>query len=377
MLTGVAIPARDEAERLPACLAALASEHPDVVLVVDDGSRDATAALAREAGATVIAGPAAGPGLARRAGMSWLRRELGPGALLCTTDADSTVEPGWLDAKRAAVRAGAGAVGGRIELAPDEAVCLAPAVLAEREREARHRLAAVRGHTPQAEHHQLSGASLALTAQAHDAVGGIPALAVLEDEALEHALRAAGIPIAYTLAARVTTSARTTGRAARGLAQVLRTAQWAAAPSGGTGTGRGGPRSLLDALEADPRLALVKATGPPHPLDEVLVRPLLALGAPELTALASPANAGWVARADVLDSVRRPPGPAADVTVLVDVHARYGLDAIAQVDVDGGPQPAATGELAYAIAAALRTRLDHTLPASARYGSARLDLGER
>ncbi|HEV2752263.1 MAG TPA: glycosyltransferase, partial [Solirubrobacteraceae bacterium] len=56
----VIVPARDAAATLPATLAALgaqagAPEHE--VLVVDNGSRDATAALAREARARVLSLP--------------------------------------------------------------------------------------------------------------------------------------------------------------------------------------------------------------------------------------------------------------------------------------------------------------------------------
>ena len=53
----VVIPARDEDARLPACLAGLAGD-PDVheVIVVDDGSTDATARMARAHGARVVAG---------------------------------------------------------------------------------------------------------------------------------------------------------------------------------------------------------------------------------------------------------------------------------------------------------------------------------
>src|SRR4051794_22123766 len=54
----VIVSARDEADRLPATLAALRAVFPDArVLVADDGSRDATARLARAAGAEVVPQP--------------------------------------------------------------------------------------------------------------------------------------------------------------------------------------------------------------------------------------------------------------------------------------------------------------------------------
>jgi glycosyltransferase involved in cell wall biosynthesis len=55
MKTVVFIPAWNEAENLPAVLEELHGELPDVdVLVVDDGSTDATAELAKESGAQVL-----------------------------------------------------------------------------------------------------------------------------------------------------------------------------------------------------------------------------------------------------------------------------------------------------------------------------------
>jgi glucosyl-3-phosphoglycerate synthase len=85
------IPARNEAERLPETLSALAS-LPGVseLVVVDDGSRDATSSLARGHGARVVAagsfGRSSGKGKALLLGLS-RARELRPDAVLLA-DAD-------------------------------------------------------------------------------------------------------------------------------------------------------------------------------------------------------------------------------------------------------------------------------------------------
>jgi glycosyltransferase involved in cell wall biosynthesis len=56
----VIVSARDEADRLPATLAALGEAFPGArVLVADDGSRDRTAQVARAAGAQVVSQPRA------------------------------------------------------------------------------------------------------------------------------------------------------------------------------------------------------------------------------------------------------------------------------------------------------------------------------
>lgn len=59
----VIIPARNEAHALPATLAALSSKAVHEIIVADGGSNDQTAAIARQAGATLVASP---PGRGRQ-----------------------------------------------------------------------------------------------------------------------------------------------------------------------------------------------------------------------------------------------------------------------------------------------------------------------
>ncbi len=84
------IPAQDEAPRIEPVIRTAATHLP--VLVVDDGSADDTAAVARAAGATVLEQrPNAGKGAALRAGF---RRALADGAeAVLTLDADGQHDP--------------------------------------------------------------------------------------------------------------------------------------------------------------------------------------------------------------------------------------------------------------------------------------------
>jgi len=89
-MTGAAVvvPARDEEATLPDLLTALPSSAVDRVLVVDNGSRDDTARVAREGGARVVNEPAGGYGRACRRGLRALAASDRPPALVAVLDAD-------------------------------------------------------------------------------------------------------------------------------------------------------------------------------------------------------------------------------------------------------------------------------------------------
>jgi glucosyl-3-phosphoglycerate synthase len=110
----VVVPARDEEERIGACIAALAAQEGiagaefEVLLVLDD-CRDDTAARARDAARRapwlrlhVLHGDAPGAGATRRRGMDEARRRLEAlgraDGLIASTDADSCAAPDWLRA---------------------------------------------------------------------------------------------------------------------------------------------------------------------------------------------------------------------------------------------------------------------------------------
>ena len=93
-LLSVVVPAHNAAGTIGACVAALRHQiidRPFEIIVVDDGSSDETAAVARAAGATVLTTPRGRPAAARNAGIRAAR-----GEIVCCTDADCTPRPDWL-----------------------------------------------------------------------------------------------------------------------------------------------------------------------------------------------------------------------------------------------------------------------------------------
>jgi hypothetical protein len=253
----VVIPARDEEGAIEGTLRALGEQRdlggeplaPDTyeVILLANNCRDDTAAVARswaERNAAFalhvveldLPPGTAHVGTARRIAMNEASRRLfsldRPRGIIATTDADTLVAPTWIAETRREVALGAEAVGGRILVAARERRAMA---LRVRNRFLRnvgyHALANEvlaridpRPADPWPWHEQFFGASLAITARAYRAVGGLPALPSGEDAALAEALRRANIEIRHSPAVRVHTSGRLDGRAPAGLAALL--ASW-------------------------------------------------------------------------------------------------------------------------------------------------------
>jgi hypothetical protein len=242
----VAIPVRDEAERIGACLDAVAAQtglepgNAGIVLFVNN-TRDDTIEAVREIAPRLALplrlferdSPDANAGWARRHAMdaaaAWLE-ETGSGGAILTTDADSRVPPHWIAHTLAIIAAGADAVAGQIALDPADEAAL-PAALRARGRleETYERLLTEldaridpQRTDPWPRHWTQSGASLAVTLAAYRRVDGMPAIALGDDRAFVSRLRAANLVVRHDPRIVVATSGRLAGRAKGGVADTMR-----------------------------------------------------------------------------------------------------------------------------------------------------------
>lgn len=243
---GVVVPARNEQDRIVACLrslrralARLPTETAAAVTVVLDRCTDRTAdrvatmiadwpqaeaVLARDtrprAGNRSIAGSAvvgSGVGALRALGLRRTLTRLGAHPAdriwLLSTDADTTVPPDWACAHLRLAAAGAHGVAGLAELAGK--AHLSPDVLQ------RYR-AHVASGLHDRHHEHVYGANLGFRADAYLAVGGFPIDGPGEDHGLWQRMTAAGYRLEHPTTVAVQTSARVRGRAEGGLADLLR-----------------------------------------------------------------------------------------------------------------------------------------------------------
>ncbi|GAB2616604.1 glycosyl transferase [Paractinoplanes abujensis] len=177
----VIVPAWNEAARIGATLDALAAQTDTdfTLLVVDNGSTDGTAAIARQFRGPfpsyVVVEPEKGVGCAVDTGF---RHAIAAGAvLLARTDADCLPAPGWVAGARAALLSGGGLACGRITARRDEHGPLGRAffrtlvVLAATFGRLRP---AHRGPEFKAPYRMHAGNNMAITAELYEACGGMP-----------------------------------------------------------------------------------------------------------------------------------------------------------------------------------------------------------
>ncbi len=239
---GVALPARNEAALIGACLggldAAAAVADADVtVLVFVNNSRDMTARLARAfvpCACRVVVVEAVLPagsshaGGARRTALDRLVDLLPGDGVAMTTDADSVVDRDWIAANLGEIRAGADAVAGIVTF-DDAAFAALPALpgraLEWRLADLHARLADLldpSAHNPWPHHIWAWGASLAITVDAYRRIGGLPAVPLAEDRAFAAAVERADLRLRRSYAPVVYTSPRRVGRAPGGFADLIR-----------------------------------------------------------------------------------------------------------------------------------------------------------
>src|SRR5579872_7382287 len=284
----IAVPAKNESERLPALLRALArqtwissSNRPlDVVVVVnnctDHSAEIVRAEAARYAGLDVrvvevdFPGLSAHVGSARRFAMQRAQDIGGPAAVLFSTDADATPADDWVEASLRAICAGADIVTGHIVGNEEEEKALGAGF---RRRAARHlqyatlvdrlkSLVKPRDHDPWPRHGDHTGASIAVRAGVYSMVGGIPALPFREDVAFVAHAVAAGYRLRHAPEVRVGVSARLEGRARGGMADCLK--NWVAAEAAGLPHVVESAQSVFHRLASEARNAPTNIAGRSH-----------------------------------------------------------------------------------------------------------------
>jgi hypothetical protein len=246
----IAIPARNEAQRIPALIDSLGQQswlgakgrRLHVVIALNnctDNSRSVATWAAGNHPALIVnlievefSKINAHVGSARHLAMeqAFAARPHPSRSVLITTDADAVPEPTWVEANLCAIKAGADMVGGLIVGDKAEEALLGDKFC---RRAARHlqymslsdRLSALIDplpYDPWPRHSDHTGASLAVRADVYAAVGGLPALPFREDLAFVSRVRGAGYRVRHSLDVRVKVSARLEGRAPGGMADCIK-----------------------------------------------------------------------------------------------------------------------------------------------------------
>ena len=218
---GIVVPARNEAVLLRRCLRSVlrAIDHSNAecfVVLVDDGSTDGTAEIARAtlpAGlGSVLSVDRGNVGAARAAGVGHLLNARGATATwIACTDADTIVPEDWIAAQLAHATAGVDAVAGLVD------------VDCGLRRPLRHAFATeYEAHIGRSTHTHIHGANLGVSATSYLSVGGFAPLRCGEDRDLWARLADAGHRLVTDTRSIVVTSSRLVSRTNGGFASDLR-----------------------------------------------------------------------------------------------------------------------------------------------------------
>lgn len=238
----VAIPVRDEADRIGPCLIALGKQirPPDEVVLMLNNCTDQTEAIARtmtprlgfrlEVISRDLPLDQADAGHARGLAMDVAAERAGSSGVLLTTDADAIVARDWVTRNLDALYRGADIVCGRAVIDPIESTMIPAHLHADDGLECR--LIALlddlawaldpEPHDPPPRHTEASGASLAVPVEVFRRIGGVPTVPSGEDRALVRALWMMDGRVRHDPAIQVTVSGRIEGRAPGGMADAIR-----------------------------------------------------------------------------------------------------------------------------------------------------------
>ena len=240
--TVVAVPVKDEAARIAACVSALALQRdvaPDAIVLVVNNTEDATSTIVRDLAYSlpvpvqvidhVFPPEQASAGAARRMAMERAAVMVGEGGVLLTTDADGRVPADWVAANLFHIRRGIDAVAGRAVLDPVDAAAIPARLHADDALECAYaaaldQIASIvvpQPWDPWPRHTEHSGASIAVTLAAYRGAGGMPAAPIAEDRRFFAALRESGARIRHAPEIVVEVSGRLIGRAEGGMADTI------------------------------------------------------------------------------------------------------------------------------------------------------------
>lgn len=242
----VAIPVKDEAERIIQCLGALAGQadvaaHDMAVVLLLNNCTDGTIEQVRsvadqlpisvETHSVDLPKGYANAGWARKLAMDAAAGLARPDdGVILTTDADTLVDEDWIANSLKELDSGLDAVAGFVMADPTELMELDAGILDRGRLEWEYQQLAAElqaradpePHDPWPRHNQNCGASAAIKLSVYREIGGLPPIQVGEDRALFEQVRQIDGRIRHSLDVQVVTSARTDGRAMGGLSDQIR-----------------------------------------------------------------------------------------------------------------------------------------------------------